>query len=102
MIVAVFNPKGGVGKTTTAVNLAASFAKRGRSVVLVDLEADMNASISLGFRPTSRGASIIDSLLRRRLSEALARPIPSTPNLHLVAGSPQLAELDRLLQHVRQ
>ena len=48
MIVAVFNPKGGVGKTTTAVNVAACLARAGRSVLLVDLEADMNASISLG------------------------------------------------------
>jgi chromosome partitioning protein len=102
MIVAVFNPKGGVGKTTTAVNLAASYAKRGRSVVLVDLEADMNASISLGVRPTNRGPSILDALLRRRGSEALARPIPGSPNLHLVTGAPQLAELDTLLRHVRQ
>ena len=102
MIVAVFNPKGGVGKTTTAVNLAASFVKRGRSVVLVDLEADMNASISLGVRPTSRGPSIIDSLLRRQAPAALARPIPGSPNLSLVTGSPQLADLDSMLKHVRQ
>jgi chromosome partitioning protein len=102
MIVAVFNPKGGVGKTTAAVNLAASYAQSGRSVVLVDLEADMNASISLGVGPTSGGASIMNSLLRRRHAEAPARPIPGVPNLHLVAGSPELADLDTLLRHVRQ
>src|SRR4051812_6381047 len=102
MIVAVFNPKGGVGKTTTAVNLAVSLAQRGRSVVLIDLEADMNASISLGVSPTSRGPSIIDSLLRRRTTETPVRPIPSVPNLHLVPGSPDLAQLDSLLRHVRQ
>jgi chromosome partitioning protein len=102
MILAVFNPKGGVGKTTTAVNLAASFAEAGRSVVLVDLEADMNASISLGVGATSRGPSIVDSLLRRRQAEAPVRAIAAVPGLHLVPGSPELAELDTLLRHVRQ
>jgi chromosome partitioning protein len=40
MIIAAFNPNGGVGKTTVAVNVAAALAQTGRSVLLVDLEAD--------------------------------------------------------------
>ena len=54
MIIAAFNPKGGCGKTTTAVNVAAVLASTGRKVLLIDLEADLNASISLGVRPQMR------------------------------------------------
>ncbi len=66
MIIAVYNPKGGVGKTTTAVNIAAVLAETGRSVLLIDLEADMNASISLGVRPADAHPSIAELLLRER------------------------------------
>ena len=52
MIISAFSPKGGAGKTTTAVNVAAMLASSGKSILLIDLEADLNASISLGVRPT--------------------------------------------------
>jgi chromosome partitioning protein len=73
MIVAAFNPKGGVGKTTTAVNIATVLADAGRSVVLVDLEADMNASISLGVRPGEAKPSIADALLQHRRPPTVIR-----------------------------
>jgi chromosome partitioning protein len=102
MIIAAFNPNGGVGKTTTAVNVAASFARSGRSVLLVDLEADMNASISLGINPAEARPSIADVLLKRRRGVDAVRAIPAVPNLHLITGSPALVEMDDGLKNVRQ
>ena len=102
MIIAAFNANGGVGKTTTAVNVAASFARTGRSVLLVDLEADMNASISLGVGPAEARPSIADVMLKRRRALDAVRPIAGVPNLHLITGSPALADMDDGLRNVRQ
>ena len=102
MIVAMFNPKGGVGKTTTAVNVASVLAARGQSVLLVDLEADMNASISLGVCPSRAGPSIAEVLLRQLRAADAVVPVDGIPNLHLIAGSPALAHMDAALRHARQ
>jgi chromosome partitioning protein len=102
MIIAVFNPKGGVGKTTTAVSMAAVLADVGRSVLLVDLEADMNASISLGVRPSDARPSIADLLLHERQPADAVRTIPAVPGLHLITGGPTLVRIDQALRNVRQ
>ena len=102
MILTFYNPKGGCGKTTTAVNVATELARRGRSVLLVDLEADMSASISLGVRPGEARPSIIELLLNERRPADGVRPVTGIPNLHLVAGSPALAGIETALRNVRQ
>ena len=102
MIIAAFNPKGGVGKTTTAVNVAAVLARTGKTVLLVDLEADLNASISLGVRPGEAPRSIADLILHSSGPSDAVRPVPDIDNLFLITGSPALASMDHSLRNVRQ
>jgi len=102
MIIAAFNPKGGVGKTTTAVNLGTVLADTGKSVLIVDLEADLNASISLGVRPGQSQRSIADVLLHASRPSDAVRPVAGIPNLSLIIGSPTLTSMDQALSNVRQ
>ena len=99
MVLAVFNPKGGVGKTTTAVNLAALLAGRGRKVLLVDLEAYAGASISLGVRLADLRPSIAEVLLHSVRPTDAVRPVRRVANLHLMTGSPALSGIDAALRN---
>ncbi len=99
----MFNPKGGVGKTTTAVNLAASLARSGRTTLLVDLEADLNASISLGVRPGEATPSIAELLLHQPAAVVGgSRASAASPTCTLITGSPVLTGMDAALRNVRQ
>jgi len=101
MILAVHNPKGGVGKTTTAVNVAAVLAGMGRKVLLIDLEAYAGSSISLGLRLKDLRPSIADVLLDRVRPADAVRSLPRFPNLHLITGSLALTQIDATLRDLR-
>jgi chromosome partitioning protein len=86
--IAVFNQKGGVAKTTTAVNLAALWAKRGQKTLLVDMDAQGNATASFGITPRPL-KGVYDLLVEAATVEEVILPsridslkiLPSTPNL---------------------
>jgi chromosome partitioning protein len=86
-IYALANQKGGVGKTTTAINLAACLAEAGQRALVVDLDPQANATSGLGAR--ANGVSSYDLLDGAPLAE-LARPT-RFPNLDLVPAKPDLA-----------
>src|SRR6184192_3770027 len=86
-IYALANQKGGVGKTTTAINLAACLAEAGARTLIVDLDPQANATSGLGER--ANGSSSLD-LLDGIPLQKLAKPT-RFPRLELVPSRPELA-----------
>lgn len=90
--IALVNQKGGVGKTTTAINLAAYLGRMGKRVLLVDLDPQGNATSGLGLRPRKG----VYHLLQGEPLEGLVQPVdafhllPATPDL--VGATLELAE----------
>jgi chromosome partitioning protein len=64
--IAIINQKGGVGKTTTAVNLAAALAEQGQRVCVIDLDPQAHATTHLGIEPDGKAGSMYDVLVNSR------------------------------------
>ena len=87
---AVTNQKGGVGKTTTSVNLAAALAKRGRNVLLVDLDPQANATTGVGVEHRSLERTVYDCLVGDADPRSVVRAT-DYDNLYLMPSTIDLA-----------
>jgi len=87
MILAVINNNGGTGKTTSAVNLAAALSMKDRRKLLIDLDSQASASLSLGIDRADFRPSIAEVILEgRRMSAVIRRT--AVEGLDLITGSP--------------
>ena len=91
-VVAIANQKGGVGKTTTAINLSAALARRGQRILLIDLDPQANATSGLGLEPSGEG-SVYQPLLG--LANLPDKILPSRlPNLAVIRSDMDLAGVE--------
>src|SRR5919204_570688 len=89
-ILAIANQKGGVGKTTTAVNLGASLAELGHRVLVIDLDPQGNATTGLGISARNLNASIYDVLMADKPMEDCVEPT-AVRNLFVAPATIDLA-----------
>ena len=90
-ILCIANQKGGVGKTTTAVNLAVGLAKAGKRTLLIDLDPQCNATSGVGQKPSGRHPLVAEAPLRESIHPS------TTDGLDLLPGSRSFQDIEALV-----
>jgi chromosome partitioning protein len=97
MILAITNQKGGVGKTTTALNLAAAFANKGLATLLIDLDPQANSTLSF-LKPSEIERGVYDALMDPAVDfSEVVQSVEKVPNLDVAPATIHLAKIEAKL-----
>ena len=93
-IISIINQKGGVGKTTSTINLGCALANQGQKILLIDLDPQGNASTGLGIEPETRLKTIYEFLLNPELDPSAFIINSNIDNLDIITANVDLSGLE--------